>query len=546
LKWNVFSSTLSLGIIMSTINCKSFFGSNWFKRIYILLVGGFIALMLTTAVNAKTLRMAYDADPVSLDPHEQLSGGTLQLSHMIFDPLLRWNQDLGFDPRLAEKWERVDEKTVRFHLRKGVKFHSGNEMTALDVRWTFDRLKKSPDFKGIFAPFESLNVVNKYTIELVTKEPYPLVLHTATYIFPMDRKFYDGYDAKGRSKDAIVKHGDAFASFNASGTGPYIITKREQGVRVDFRRFANYWDKQSPGNVDQIVFTPIKEDPTRVAALLSGDVDFIAPVPPADLARIDRDANVDLVTMSGTRIITFQLNQKRRPELKDKRVRQAIGYAVNNVGIVKKIMRGFGTAAAQQSPKGYLGYDPSLKPRYDLAKAKRLMKEAGYENGFSATMMAPNNRYVNDDKIAEAVVVMLAKIKIKISLKTMPKAQYWPKFDERAADIMMIGWHSDTEDSSNFTEFLLHTPDESTGYGQYNSGNYSNARVDKLVVLNQKETDPTKRKSMLQEIERILHDEAAFVPLHWQDRAWAARKGVDVAPILNVMNFPYLGDLKMN
>jgi len=531
---------------MSIINCKSFFGCNGFKRIFSLLVGGFIALMLTTAVNAKTLRMAYDADPVSLDPHEQLSGGTLQLSHMIFDPLLRWNQDLGFDPRLAEKWERVDEKTVRFHLRKGVKFHSGNEMTALDVRWTFDRLKKSPDFKGIFAPFESLNVVNKHTIELVTKEPYPLVLHTATYIFPMDRKFYDGYDAKGRSKDAIVKHGDAFASFNASGTGPYIITKREQGVRVDFRRFADYWDKQSPGNVDQIVFTPIKEDPTRVAALLSGDVDFIAPVPPADLTRIDRDANVDLVTMSGTRIITFQLNQKRRPELKDKRVRQAIVYAVNNAGIVKKIMRGFGTAAAQQSPKGYLGYDPSLKPRYDLAKAKRLMKEAGYENGFSATMMAPNNRYVNDDKIAEAVVVMLAKIKIKISLKTMPKAQYWPKFDERAADIMMIGWHSDTEDSSNFTEFLLHTPDESTGYGQYNSGNYSNARVDKLVVLNQKETDPTKRKAMLQEIERILHDEAAFVPLHWQDRAWAARKGVDIAPILNVMNFPYLGDLKMN
>ena len=317
-------------------------------------------------------------------------------------------------------------------------------------------------------------------------------------------------------------------------------------MRVDFKRFNNYWDKRSPGNVDKIVLTPIKEDPTRVAALLSGDVDFIAPVPPADLDRIDRDADVDLVTMSGTRIITFQLNQKRRSELRDKRVRQAIVYAVNNTGIVKKIMRGFGTAAAQQSPKGYIGYDPSLKPRYNLAKAKQLMKEAGYANGFTASMMAPNNRYVNDDKIAEAVAGMLAKIKIKINLKTMPKAQYWPKFDERAADIMMIGWHSDTEDSSNFTEFLLHTPDESTGYGQYNSGNYSNARVDKLVVLNQKETDPAKRRSMLQEIERILHEEAAFVPLHWQDRAWAARKGVDIAPILNVMNFPYLGDLKMN
>jgi peptide/nickel transport system substrate-binding protein len=295
--------------------------------------------------------------------------------------------------------------------------------------------------------------------------------------------------------------------------------------------------------VSKIVFTPIKEDPTRVAALLSGDVDFIAPVPPADLDRIDKDPNTDLVTMSGTRIITFQLNQNRRPEFKDKRVRQAIVHAVNNEGIVEKIMRGFGTAAAQQSPKGYLGYNPKLKPRYDLAKAKQLMMDAGYGNGFSVTMMAPNNRYVNDDKIAEAVAGMLSKINIKVDLKTMPKAQYWPKFDERAADIMMIGWHSDTEDSSNFTEFLLMTPDKETGYGQYNSGNFSNAKVDELVLANQKETDVNKRTAMLQEIEQILYEEAAFVPLHWQDRAWAARKGVDITPIVNVMNFPYLGDL---
>ena len=502
-----------------------------------------IGMLLSLPVSAVTLKMAYDADPVSMDPHEQLSGGTLQLSHMLFDPLVRWNQELGFDPRLAEGWARVDDRTVRFALRKGVKFHSGNEMTALDVLWTFNRLKKSPDFKGIFAPFEACRVIDRYTVDLVTKEPYPLVLHTATYLFPMDSLFYSGKDANGNRKDAIVKHGDAFASTNASGTGPYRITAREQGVRVEFTRFADYWDKQSPGNVETIILTPIKEDPTRVAALLSGDVDFIAPVPPADLDRIDKDPNVDLVTMSGTRIITFQLNQNRRPEFKDPRVRNAIVYAVNNEGIVQKIMRGFGTAAAQQSPKGYLGHNEALKPRYDLDKAKKLMAEAGYADGFSVTMMAPNNRYVNDDKIAEAVAGMLAKINIKVDLKTMPKAQYWPKFDERAADIMMIGWHSDTEDSSNFTEFLLMTPDEATGYGQYNSGNYSNPRVDELVLANQKETDEAVRTGMLQEIEQILYDEAAFVPLHWQDRAWAARKGVDIAPILNVMNFPYLGDL---
>ena len=508
-----------------------------------LLIASTFAGVLSVSASAKTLKLAYDADPVSLDIHEQLSGGTLQLSHMVCDPLVRWNQDLGFDPRLAESWERQDDTTVRFNLRQGVKFHSGREMTAKDVKFTFDRLKQSEDFAGIFVNFTALNIVDDHTFDLVTEGPYPLVLHTATYIFPLDSEFYSGTDDNGKDKAEIIKHGDSFASTNISCTGPYTISEREQGVKVVFDRFADYWDANSPGNVEQIVMTPIKEDPTRVAALLSGDVDFAAPIPPTDLERIDASEDVNLVTMSGTRIITFQLNQERKEEFKDARVRQAIVYAINNEGIVEKIMKGFGTAAAQQSPKGYQGYHPDLQPRYDLDKAKALMKEAGYEDGFSVTMMAPNNRYVNDDKIAEAVAGMLAKINIDVDLTTMPKAQYWPKFDERAADMMMIGWHSDTEDSANFNEFLTMTPDEETGYGQYNSGNYSNAEVDQLTLDSAKETDEAKRIEMLQKVEQILYDEAAYVPLHWQDLAWAAKNGVNIDKVLNVMNFPYLGDL---
>ena len=502
-----------------------------------------LSISLAFGVQAKTLKLAYDADPVSLDPHEQLSGGMLQLSHMIFDPLVRWNQEMGFEPRLAESWERLDPYRVRFSLRKGVKFHSGNEFSAADVAWTFDRLKESPDFKGLFQPFKALEIVDDHTIDLVTTEPYPLVLHMATYIFPMDSRFYSGEDDQGRPKGLLKKHGDTFASTNASGTGPFVVTARQQGVRVDFKRFEGYWDTASPGNVEQIVMTPIKEAPTRVAALLSGDVDFIAPVPPTDLARIASNPKVDLITRSGTRIITFQMNQERRPEFRDKRVRQAIVYAVNNIGIVKKIMKDFATAAGQQSPEGYAGHDPALVPRYDLERAKALMKEAGYEEGFSITMMAPNNRYVNDAKIAEAVASMLSRINIKVDLKTMPKAQYWPKFDERAADMMMIGWHADTEDSANFSEFLAMCPDKETGYGQYNSGNYCNKELDELVLATQGETDEAKRAEMLKQVERILYEDAAFVPLHWQNLAWAARKGVDIEKIVNVMNFPYLGDL---
>ncbi len=494
-------------------------------------------------VEAKTLRMAYDADPVSLDPHEQLSGGTLQLSRMVFDPLVRWTKDLAFEPRLAESWERIDDTTMRFHLRKGVKFHSGNPLTATDVKWTFDRLNASPDFKGIFEPFKEMRIVDDHTVDLVTKGPYSLVLHNATYIFPMDSAFYSGTDSRGADKAEIVKHGDSFASANTSGTGPYIITSREQGVRVEFKRFDGYWDTASPGNVDTIVLTPIKEAPTRVAALLSGDVDFIAPVPPTDLDRVRDHADTDLVTMTGTRIITFQLNQDRVAAFKDPRVRQSIVYAINNEAITDKIMKGFGTGAGQMSPAGYLGFNAACQPRCDLAKAQALMADAGYGDGLSISMMAPNNRYVNDSKIAEAVASMLAKINIKVDLTTMPKAQYWPKFDERAADVMMIGWHSDTEDSANFYEFLAMTPDTDTGRGQYNAGNYSNTRVDELTVASLTETDDGKRAAMLQEVEQILYDEAAFVPLHWQDLAWAARKGLHIDPIVNVLNFPYLGDL---
>ena len=503
-----------------------------------------VSATLSFAAHAETtVRVAYDADPVSLDPHEQLSGGTLQLSHMVFDPLVRWTQDLQFEARLADSWEQIDPTTTRFHLRDGVKFHSGNVLTAKDVEWTFDRLKESPDFKGIFSLFTDVKVIDDQTFDLITSEPYPLVLHTATYIFPMDSAYYTGTTDDGADKAEIVKHGNSFASRNISGTGPFVITSREQGVKVVFERFGDYWDSASKGNVDKIVLTPIKEDPTRVAALLSGDVDFIAPVPPTDLKRVDENDGTTLITMAGTRIITFQMNQNRVEALKDPKVRLAIDYAVNNAGIVDRIMRGFGTVAGQASPAGYLGHDPALAPRFDVAKAKELMAEAGYADGFSITMMAPNNRYVNDDKIAQAVASMLSKINITVDLQTMPKAQYWPKFDERAADLMMIGWHSDTEDSANFHQFLSACPDEATGNGQYNSGAYCNAKADDLMNASNGETDAEKRANALRTLEGILYEEAAFIPLHWQNLAWGARDGVHAGAIVNALNFPYFGDL---
>ena len=508
-----------------------------------LLLMGLLVALCTTAAAQHTLRVAYDADPDSLDPHEQLSGATLQLSHLLFDPLLRWKQDRSFEPRLAERWERIDPLTTRFHLRPGVKFHSGRLLTSQDVAWTFARLQGSPDFKGLFAPFKPVRVIDDHTFELITHQPYPLVLNLATYIFVLDRQFYQGQDEQGRNKEALVKSGDSFAARNVSGSGPFRLVSRQQGVRLELQRFANHWDRQSPGNVERIVLTPIKEDATRIAALLAGDVDFIAPVPPADLPRLQRQPAIEVVTMTGTRIITLQLNQQRVPAFADPRVRRAVRLAINNVGITEKLMRGFATPAAQLSPTGYPGHDPALVPRFDLAEARQLLQQAGHGQGLKVTMLAPNNRYVNDEQIAQAVVGMLAKIGIGVELKTVPKAQYWPLFDQSAADMLMLGWQSDTEDSGNFFEFMLMTHDSQNGYGQYNSGHYRNPALDALLLQAQTELDPARRAQLLQQAERLVHDDAAIIPLHWQNLAWAARRGVRIDRIVNVMDFPYLGDL---
>ncbi len=182
------------------------FQSLFQKKTLCALIGSATLAMTAPAMAEDvTLRMAYDADPVTLDIHEQLSGGTLQLSHMVYDPLIRWNKELGFDGRLAKSWERVDDNTMRFHLREGVKFHSGNDFTAKDVVWTVERLKKSADFKAIFAPFSEVKAVDDYTVELVTDKPFPLVLNAATYIFPMDSEFYSGDTDDGQAKDEIAK-----------------------------------------------------------------------------------------------------------------------------------------------------------------------------------------------------------------------------------------------------------------------------------------------------------------------------------------------------
>ena len=491
---------------------------------------------------AADITVAYAADPMTMDPNEQISTGVLQMSHLVFDSLVRFDDQLKPEGRLATSWEQINDKTMRFHLRKGVKFHSGNTMTADDVIFSYNRISNAVDFKAIFAPYKDMVKVDDYTVDLTSKEIYPLALANMSYLFVLDQKFYTGLDENGLAKDRIEKNKNSFASTHQSGTGPFIYTFRQQGVKNVFEKFDGYWG--SRGNVDKLTLVPIKENATRVSALLAGDVDLINPVPPTDLKRVKENKDNTLYTIPSDRIILVEMNQSVVPQFKDVRVRQAVVHAINNTGIVKKIMRGFATTAGQNSPEVYLGHDDELIPRYDLKKARQLMKEAGYQDGFTISMISPNNRYVNDEKIAQALASMLAKIKIKVNLTTLPKAQYWDEFDKCAAGLQLIGWSTDTGDSANYSEFLTMTRNTDTGAGQYNCGFYSNSEVDTLIPLANKTVDREKRAEILQKVSEIEYKEAAFIPLHWQNHAWGySNKFENFSEIVNLKNFPNFGDL---
>ncbi len=491
----------------------------------------------------KSLKIGLPGDLVSLDPHAELSTGMIQYSNWVFDPLVRCNKQMKFEPRLAIRWERMNDLSMRFYLRKGVRFHSGHLFTAEDVRWTFWRQKKSETFLRLFRNIEDIKIIDDHTIDIVTKTPNGLLLNSVSYLFPMDRRYYRGLDAQGHYKDAIDMDKPSFARQNESGTGAFKVILREKGEMTILERFDDYWDQQTAGNADRLILYPIKKSANRVEALFSGKVDVIFEVPIEKFKQIKTSAAAKLFLQAGDRIVVIQLNQSRRPEFKDVRVRQAMVYAINNKKICKKIMQGAGTVACQLSPSGYNGHVAELKPRYNLRKARSLMKKAGLENGFECTLIVPNGRYLQDIQIGETLVRMLAKINIKVRLKTLFNFEYWPAFDHRRADMQMIGWREGTLDSGGIFELLAMCPQKKSGDGLFNSGNYCNTQVDALIRQARSTLEPAVRSRILQKIERLLYADAAFVPLHWQNYAYAARKGIDLTPVLNLLNVPFLSDV---
>ena len=511
-----------------------------FKR-NILVAGVFASLFATSLVaNAVTLRVANQGDALSMDPHSLQESLQLTVTGNVYEPLVTRGKDFKLAPSLATSWKQTAPLVWRFELRKGVQFHDGSPFTADDVIFSYDRARgDGSDVKNYIGQVKGIRKINDHVVEMDMTQPFPILPELLTNWYIMSKKWCETNQA---TKPVDRRKGiENAASFRANGTGPYRVRERQPNVRTVYTRSGNYWGKID-GNVDEVVFTPIGNDATRVAALLSGEIDIMEPVPVQDIERIKSNANLKVLQGSELRIIFLGMDQKRdellfssvkgKNPFKDVRVRKAFYQAIDVETIKSRVMRGAAVPAALMIPPQVNGYSADLAKRlpYDVEAAKKLMADAGYASGFDLKMNCPNDRYVNDAEICQAVAANLARIGVKINLEAETKGTYFPKILRRDTSFYLLGWTASTVDSHNVLFPIMSTPGDG-GRGQFNLGSYSNPKVDELTDKVGSETDQVKRNEMIKEAMKIHQDEVGHLPIHQQALAWGARKNVDVAQL---------------
>lgn len=509
---------------------------NFTKKAAFALVG--TALTATTFVaSAVTLRVGNQGDAQSLDPHSLNESLQLSVVGNVYEPLVTRDRSYKLAPSLATDWKQTSPTVWRFNLRKGVQFHDGSPFTADDVIFSYERAKDDgSDMKSYVGQIKEIKKINDHTIDFILKNPFPILPELFTQWHIMSKKWCETNQA---TKPVDRRKGiENAASFRANGTGPFRVRERQPGIRTTFSRNGSYWGKID-GNVDEVVFNVIGNNSTRVAALLSGEIDVMEPVPVQDVARVKANAGFKLLQGPELRIIFLGMDQKRdelqfssvkgKNPFKDKRVRQAFYQAIDIEAIKNRVMRGASTPVATLLAPEIRGYAPDLAKRlpFDVEAAKKLMAEAGYGAGFELKMNCPNDRYVNDSEICQAVAANLSRIGVKINLEAETKNNYFPKVLRRDTSFYMLGWTPSTVDAHNVLYPILSTPGEG-GRGQFNLGAYSNARIDQLTDLVASETDDKKRNEMIHEALKIHQDEVGHLPLHQQALNWASKKNIEM------------------
>ncbi len=513
------------------------------KRIAI--AAALVSATALTAVSAeaRTLRWARAGDSLTLDPHAQNEGATHALAHHVYEPLANRNQKGDLIPGLATSWRTLpnDPTVWEFKLRQNVKFHNGAPFNADDAVFSLNRaMQPTSEMKGLLTSVESVTKVDDSTIHIKTKGPNPLLVNNLTNTFMMDKEWAEANNAT-KTQDFKNKE-ENFAVRNANGTGPYSLVSREPDVRTVLKRNDAYWGKGKdiPLEISEIIYTPIKSDATRVAALLSGEVDFVQDVPVQDIERLKGTQNTRVNTGPENRTIFFGLNAaamdlktdnvEGKNPFADKRVRQAMNMAINRQAIQRVVMRGQSVPTGVIMPPFVNGWTPELDkaPTPDLAKAKDLLKQAGYENGFQTTMHCTNDRYVNDEGICQAVVGMMGQIGIKVNLVSQSKTIHFPLIAKEPpeTDFYLYGWGVPTFDSEYVFTYLYHSR---TGkFGANNATRYVNKDLDAKIVSLASEIDTKKRNATIAEIWKVAADETLYLPVHHQMLAYAMKNNVDI------------------
>ncbi|WP_420391698.1 ABC transporter substrate-binding protein [Acuticoccus sp.] len=491
----------------------------------------------------KTFTFAFQGELKSLDQYtlnETFSLGTLG---NVYEGLTRRDADLNIIPGLAESWEVVDDMTWRFNLREGVKFHNGNDFTAEDVVFSADRVRsEGSDLKTRIPEDAEFVAVDDHTVEVRLETPNPILHYEWDTWGIMDKEWAEENDAVAVTSASA--EGQNYAALNTNGTGPFKITSHEAGVRTIFEANEDWWNwEDREFNIDRAEFTPIGQDATRVNALLSGQVDMVYPIPVQDVPRVD--ANPGTVAMTGPELRTIFLGFDQMSDelksssvegenpFKDKRVRQAFYQAIDIDAITSKIMRDLATPSALLiSPALYSRSDEFERYPYDPEAAKTLMEEAGYGDGFTVMMDCPNDRYVNDEQICQAVSAMLARIGVTIEPNFQPKSQYFAKVlasNNYDTSFYLLGWTPGSFDSWNVIHNLnaCRNEDGTTG-GPFNLGGYCNEELDALADKILTETDPEARDAMIAEAFTMIHEDVAHIPLHQQGLAWGKSEDVDL------------------
>lgn len=503
------------------------------------------ALMATTALaSAETIRWARAGDALTLDPHAQNEGPTHTVRHQMYEPLIIRDVTGAFEPALATEWapKEGDPNVWVFKLREGVTFHDGAEFNSEDVVFSFERAQQpNSDMKELIGSITEVRAVGDYTVEIVTDGPNPILPSNLTNLFMMDK----GWSEANNTVNVQDFEGGelTFATSNANGTGPYVLQSREPDVRTVMTRNENYWGiDQFPMEVSEIIYTPIQNAATRVAALLSGEIDFLQDMPVQDLDRVSGTDGMVVKQAPQNRVIFFGMNQgsadieadnvEGANPLADVRVRRAMSMAINRDAIQQVVMRGQSEPAGMVAPPFVNGWTGAMdaESSTDIEAAKALMAEAGYGDGFSIQLDCPNDRYVNDEGICQAAVGMLAQVGVTVNLDAKPKAQHFPLITDGKTDFYMLGWGVPTYDSEYVFNFLVHSRE--SDIGTWNGTGFSDADLDAKIKSLASNTDLEARNADIATIWRTVQDEQLYIPIHHQVLNWGMteKMGIEVDP----------------